>query len=88
MIIEPLLFASISTSREYLKVFKPLPTANGTLAIHANCEVIDTLPTALQDKPKSPSHCLSRHRFTNSNSTFDWLASIKLFVEPDENEAK
>ena len=52
------------------------------------CEEIEFLSTALQDKPKSPSHCFSRHRFTNSNSTFDWLASIKLFVESDENEAK
>ena len=52
------------------------------------CEEIDVLPTALQDKPKSPSRCLSRYRFTNSNSTFDGLASIKLLVKPDKNEAK
>ncbi len=35
MVVEPLLFASISTSREHLKVFKSLPITNGTLAVHA-----------------------------------------------------
>ena len=88
MIIEPLLFGTISTSREHLKVSKPLPMTNGTLAVHVKYKEIDIHPTALQDKPKSPSHCLSRHRFSDSNGAFDWLASIKLFVEPNENEAE
>ena len=61
---------------------------NSTLAVHSKYEEIENFPMALQDKPKPPSHCFSRHRFANSNSTFDWLASIKLLVEPDENEAK
>ena len=87
-VVEPLLFASISTSREHLYIIYFAWITNGTLAVYIKCEEIDFLPTALQDKPKSPSRCLSRHRFTNSNSTFDRLASIKLLVKPDKNEAK
>ena len=86
--VEPLLSASISTSREHLNVVEFARITNGTLAVYIKCEELDILRTALQDKPKSPSRCLSRYRLTNSNSTFDGLASIKLLVKPDKNEAK